>query len=57
LVGDVLEAHSGSVEGSCLLGVANPEADVVEAVEDRHQWRAVKIVKVSLTEVGRWMMV
>mmetsp|Transcript_19254 Transcript_19254/g.29532 ORF Transcript_19254/g.29532 Transcript_19254/m.29532 type:complete len:368 (+) Transcript_19254:150-1253(+) len=34
LVGEVLEAESGAVEGSGLLGVANPEPNVVESMED-----------------------
>jgi len=33
LVGDEFEAHAGGVEGGSLLGVANPEANVVESVE------------------------
>jgi hypothetical protein len=34
LVCDVFEAHLGCVVGSCLFGVSNPEADVVEGIED-----------------------
>ena len=34
LVRDILEAHSRGVEGGGLLGVANPEPDVVKAVEN-----------------------
>ena len=33
LVSDIFEAHSGRVERGSLLGVANPEADVVETEE------------------------
>ena len=33
LVGDVLESHSGGVVRSSLLGVSNPEFNVIEAVE------------------------
>ena len=38
LVGDVLEAHLGGVVGGALLRVADPEADVVKAVELADGW-------------------
>jgi hypothetical protein len=34
LVGDVFKAELGAVEGGGLLGVSNPEADVVKRIKD-----------------------
>ena len=47
LVGKVFEAHSGGVECSNLLSIADPEANVVESVEDTN---------FGLNKVYKWLI-
>jgi hypothetical protein len=56
LVGDVFESHSCGVVRSSLLGVSNPEFDVIEAIEDSDSGTLGRLFVISASQLGLFVL-